>query len=108
MGYISLLNKILVKYHGTHPVHSADELRRLADKFPNNIKLYIAEKNGQSEAGTVLFCRLAWYIHNIWPIRTKVGKAAPCTVCWIGWLQMFIKIKPGLILAYPVSKKGVI
>lgn len=83
-GYISLLDKILVKYHGTHPVHSADELRRLADKFPNNIKLYTAEKNGQIEAGTVLFCRLAWYIHNIWPIRTKDGKAAPWTACWIG------------------------
>ena len=53
--YIGLLYKILIKYHGTHPVHSVDELRMLAEKFPNNIKLYTAEKNGQIEAGTVLF-----------------------------------------------------
>ena len=53
--YIALLDKILMKYHGTHPVHNANELRLLAEKFPNNIKLYTAEKNGRIEAGTVLF-----------------------------------------------------
>lgn len=44
--YISLLDRILIKYHGTHPVHGAEELRMLAGKFPDNIKLYTAEKNG--------------------------------------------------------------
>ena len=33
-------------FNQLHLVHSADELRMLAEKFPNNIKLYTAEKNG--------------------------------------------------------------
>ena len=82
--YLSLLDRILIKYHGTHPVHNANELRLLAEKFPNKIKLYIAEKDGRIEAGTVLFCRLAWYIHSIWLIRMKDGKMEPWTACWIG------------------------
>ena len=83
-AYLSLLDRILIKYHGTHPVHNANELRLLAEKFPNKIKLYIAEKDGRIEAGTVLFCRLAWYIHSIWLIRMKDGKMEPWTACWIG------------------------
>lgn len=69
--YIALLDKILMKYHGTHPVHNVNELRLLAEKFPYNIKLYTAEKKGRIEAGTVLFCSLVWYIHSIWLIRMK-------------------------------------
>ena len=61
--YIALLDKILIKYHGTHPVHSVEELRMLAGKFPDNIKLYTAEKNGRIEAGTVIFLQ-AGVVHT--------------------------------------------
>ena len=79
-----MLDKILIKYHGTHPVHSADELRMLADKFPNNIKLYTAEKNGQIEAGTVLFLQ-SGVVHTQYLANSDEGKKlAPWTACWIG------------------------
>lgn len=54
-GYIDLLNNVLKKYHNSIAVHTACELKRLADKFPENIKLYIAEKNDEILAGTVIF-----------------------------------------------------
>lgn len=37
------------------PVHSVEEILLLKSKFPNNIKLYIAQKNNKIIAGTVLF-----------------------------------------------------
>lgn len=84
-GYISLLGKILVKYHGTHSVHSADELRRLADKFPNNIKLYTDEKNGQIEAGTVLFLQ-AGVVHTQYLANSDEGRKNGALDCLLDWL----------------------
>lgn len=84
-GYISLLDEILIKYHGTHPVHSADELRRLADKFPNNIKLYTAEKNGQIEAGTVLFLQ-AGVVHTQYLANSDAGRKTGALDCLLDWL----------------------
>ena len=83
--YIALLDKILIKYHGTHPVHSADELRMLADKFPNNIKLYTAEKNGQIEAGTVLFLQ-AGVVHTQYLANSDEGRKSGALDCLLDWL----------------------
>lgn len=84
-GYMSLLDEILIKYHGTHPVHSADELRMLADKFPNNIKLYTAEKNGQIEAGTVLFLQ-AGVVHTQYLANSDEGRKTGALDCLLDWL----------------------
>lgn len=73
----------MIKYHGTHPVHSAAELRCLAEKFPDNIKLYTAEKNGLIEAGTVLFLQ-AGVVHTQYLANSDEGKLESWTVCWIG------------------------
>lgn len=83
--YIGLLDKILMKYHGTHPVHSAEELRMLAEKFPNNIKLYTAEKNGQIEAGTVLFLQ-AGVVHTQYLANSDEGKKTGALDCLLDWL----------------------
>ncbi len=54
--YINLLAKVLEEHHGTKPVHSADEIKKLADNFPNNIKLYCAyDKENKMYAGVVIF-----------------------------------------------------
>ena len=84
-GYMSLLDEILIKYHGTHPVHSADELRMLANKFPNNIKLYTAEKNGQIEAGTVLFLQ-AGVVHTQYLANSDEGRKTGALDCLLDWL----------------------
>lgn len=53
--YIQLLDEVLSKYHQAHPVHTGKELRLLAERFPENIKLYTAEAEGEILAGTVVF-----------------------------------------------------
>lgn len=83
--YLSLLDKILIKYHGTHPVHSAEELRMLAGKFPDNIKLYTAEKNGQIEAGTVLFLQVG-VVHTQYLANSDEGRKTGALDCLLDWL----------------------
>src|SRR5699024_6872542 len=41
--------------HGAAPTHTLKEIQYLADKFPENIKLFCAEKEGKILCGTVLF-----------------------------------------------------
>ena len=83
--YITLLDKILIKYHGTHPVHSTEELRMLAEKFPDNIKLYTAEKNGRIEAGTVLFLQ-AGVVHTQYLANSDEGRKNGALDCLLDWL----------------------
>ena len=54
--YVGLLTKVLEEHHGTKPVHTAEELKLLANKFPDNIKLFAAY-DGQRKmyAGSVIF-----------------------------------------------------
>lgn len=53
--FINLINGVLRKYHDTSAVHSGEELKMLASRFPDNIHLYIAELDGEMLAGTVVF-----------------------------------------------------
>ncbi len=41
-GYWQVLDDVLTERHGTHPVHSLEEIELLHDRFPQNIKLYTA------------------------------------------------------------------
>lgn len=50
-----LLEEILKQQHTAKPVHTADEMAHLAELFPNNIKLYLVEKEDKLVAGGVAF-----------------------------------------------------
>lgn len=54
-AFIDLENEILRERHGVHAVHTADELFLLHSRFPQNIHLYGAIKDGEMIAGTVVF-----------------------------------------------------
>lgn len=54
-SYIALLSDILSKYHNTKPVHTADELKLLAERFPANIHLYAAFLEDKMMAGVVVY-----------------------------------------------------
>lgn len=54
-GYVSLLSEVLSAHHGTKPVHTGAELRLLAERFPENIKLFSAYKEDKMLAGVVIF-----------------------------------------------------
>lgn len=83
--YIRLLDSILVKYHGTHPVHSADELLLLSSRFPNNIKLYTAEKGGKIIAGTVVFIQ-SEVVHTQYLVNSDEGRITGALDCLVDWL----------------------
>lgn len=44
-----------LKAHGTHPVHTVDELKLLHSRFPDKIKLYSAKLNDEFIAGALTF-----------------------------------------------------
>lgn len=45
----------LLQKHNAAPVHTADEMIRLKQLFPNNIKLFVVLHEGKIAAGTVIF-----------------------------------------------------
>lgn len=55
VSYWEILENVLEKQHNTKPVHSLEEIIHLSNTFPNNIKLYIAKKEGEVLGGTLIF-----------------------------------------------------
>ena len=54
-SFIELENAVLSERHDTKAVHTSQELKMLHDRFPNNIHLYGAKKDGLLIAGTVVY-----------------------------------------------------
>lgn len=54
-SYMDLLSEVLMSRHGIRPAHSAEEISLLASRFPDNIKLFVALKDGQILAGSVVY-----------------------------------------------------
>lgn len=53
--YLSILSNILRKYHDAKPVHNVDEITLLANRFPENIKLFAAYRDNVMQAGVVAY-----------------------------------------------------
>ena len=53
--YIALVNCVLEARHGVHAVHTAQELKLLHEKFPENIHLFLASFQGTVIAGAVVY-----------------------------------------------------
>ncbi len=54
-AFIDLENEVLTARHDTHAVHTGAELKLLHDRFPENIHLFAAMKDGRLIAGTVVY-----------------------------------------------------
>ncbi|MPM74436.1 hypothetical protein SDC9_121424 [bioreactor metagenome] len=54
-GFIGLLTEVLSDRHGATPVHTAEELKLLAGRFPNNIRLFTCLKDEEILAGVLVF-----------------------------------------------------
>ncbi|MCD8288728.1 MAG: GNAT family N-acetyltransferase [Prevotella sp.] len=50
-----ILEANLMERHGVKPVHTVEEMKRLMASFPDEIKCFTANKDGQSEAGAVMY-----------------------------------------------------
>lgn len=53
--FIELENQVLKEKHGAVAVHSAEELKLLYSRFPNEIKLYVAQYQKEIIAGALIF-----------------------------------------------------
>ncbi len=53
--YWDVLTGNLATHHDTRPVHSLQEIKLLAQRFANNIKLYVAKKAENIVAGMLIF-----------------------------------------------------
>ncbi len=54
-AFISLENATLMAYHGTHAVHTAEELKLLKSRYPDHIRCIGGFREGRLIAGTLLF-----------------------------------------------------
>jgi hypothetical protein len=54
-AFIEIETQVLAAKYGTRPVHTAGELRLLAERFPQNIKLFAAHRDGRMLGGVVVY-----------------------------------------------------
>ena len=54
-GFMDVLAEVLQARHGIKPVHSTAEIEMLVARFPDNIKLYTAQKDDVILGGTLVF-----------------------------------------------------
>jgi lipid II:glycine glycyltransferase (peptidoglycan interpeptide bridge formation enzyme) len=53
--YMQIVEDVLKERHNTNPVHTADEIELLANRFPDNIKLFCSFKDETMLAGVVVY-----------------------------------------------------
>lgn len=72
-NYWKLLTGVLEKNHGVNPAHSLEEIKRLANLFQDNIKLFVARKENEILAGTVIF-ENETIVHTQYLANSEKGK----------------------------------
>jgi len=53
--FMAIEKENLIKKYGVKPTHTAAEIRLLANRFPENIKLFAAYKSDEMVAGTIIY-----------------------------------------------------
>lgn len=53
--FMSIEEHVLKKYHQCKPVHTTDEIEMLANRFPNNIKLFVSYLEDRMLAGVIVY-----------------------------------------------------
>jgi hypothetical protein len=53
--FMKIVEKVLMEYHGAKPVHTTEEIQLLAERFPDNIKLFSSFKNEVMLAGVIIY-----------------------------------------------------
>jgi len=54
-AFMQIEEDMLIEHHGVKPVHTPQELKMLAARFPDNIKLFSSYKNDLMLAGVVIY-----------------------------------------------------
>ena len=53
--FMQIEEEVLLERHGVKPVHSAEEIKLLAKRFPDNIKLFASFKEDVMLAGVIMY-----------------------------------------------------
>jgi hypothetical protein len=54
-AFMKIEEEALIERHGVKPVHSVEEIKLLANRFPDNIKLFASFKDGVMLAGVIMY-----------------------------------------------------
>ena len=71
-GFWKILNENLAQKYDSKPVHTLQEIELLNSRFPDNIVLYTAQKDGETIAGMVLY------------VSNQVARAQYSSACLLG------------------------
>ncbi len=71
--FIALENSVLKTNHNTVAVHTADELKLLKNRFPDCVKLFIAKKDNEILAGSLLF-EYPNLVHTQYLANSDIGR----------------------------------
>lgn len=74
-AFWGILESNLLHKYGVKPVHSLEEIRLLAGRFPENIRLYLASQEGKALGGTVVYLA-GQVVHTQYISASPEGKAA--------------------------------
>ncbi len=72
-GFWAVLTQNLMQKYGARPVHSLDEIRLLHSRFPEQIRLFTAVRDGEVLGGTVLFVT-PMVVHTQYISASQEGK----------------------------------
>jgi hypothetical protein len=53
--YMAIVENLLLEKYGVKPTHTAEEIKLLAERFPNNIKLFVGYRENRMVAGVIIF-----------------------------------------------------
>ncbi len=73
-AFWNILNDNLQRKYGTRPVHTLSELRLLKERFPRQIRLYLAYREGIPLGGTLIF-ETSQVVHTQYISASPEGKA---------------------------------
>ncbi|PTX22310.1 acetyltransferase (GNAT) family protein [Pontibacter mucosus] len=83
--FMQLEWQVLQQKYNLKPVHTAAEVELLASRFPENIRLYTATKEGELLAGTLVF-ETATVAHCQYIASSEQGKQAGALDVLLDWL----------------------
>ena len=84
-AYMDLENEVLQTRHDTSAIHTAEEITWLAKRFPENIRLYVGELNGELLAGTILFINRD-VVHTQYMANSDKGRELGALDCVLDYL----------------------
>lgn len=83
--YWAILEECLKTKYLSKPVHSLEEIELLHSRFPQNIRLLVAEKDGKVLGGTVLYLTDTC-VHTQYFCFSKEGERYHCNELMIGYI----------------------